>query len=172
VADLDTAELSLILALRPGRGGDPGQAKPTAGLVVRFDPGPGLADTVTRGLLARGWELVAAPVGHFDPQSSQAVAHVECRGDRGIEITTNRGVVDELLYTSPAAIHATLPAGWVELAQVRHAALVYLAMSSTPVTTEDEIEQVARSGYLVGGWATLTMGHGWAAQFRPHPGRT
>ena len=48
MANLDGADLTMILALRPGPGGDPETSVLTAGLVVTFDPGPAVTDKLLR----------------------------------------------------------------------------------------------------------------------------
>jgi hypothetical protein len=162
LANLDGANLTMILALRPGPGGDPETSTPTAGLVVTFDPGPALTDKLLRALLSKGWELVAAPLGQFDPASSTYLAHVECSDASAIAITSG----SEVIYSNDA-LGSRPPYGWVELAQVRGVALVYLAVSPDPLTTEDDMTRAARAGHVVGGYATLDMEPAWSQTLQP-----
>lgn len=162
MANLDAADLTMILAPRPGPGADPQTSMPTAGLVVTFDPGPALTDTLLRALLSKGWELVAAPLGHFHPASSAYLARVECSGASAIAITAG----SEVIYSNDA-LGSKPPYGWVELAQARGVALVYLAVSPNPLTTEVDMTNAARAGHIVGGYATLDMEPAWCQALQP-----
>ncbi len=165
MASLDEAELTMFLALRPVIE-DPMMSRPIAGLAIRFDPGPRLANRVLRGLLAQGWELVAAPVGHFEPARKIAMAAISCTGTSAITVTA----AGELLYGAerlPPPFRSMLPPGWAELAEGTRNALVCVAVSPRPISTMEDIDTAARGGHLVGGYALVTMTSGWAAVWRP-----
>lgn len=165
MSDLDTAHLNLFVALRSGSGDDAASVRPVAGVLVYLDPGPQLRGRFIRYCLARGWERVPPPVGHVDPASPEPLAHVTCDGEQGLTVIDRN--YDEVLYTSTEAITTTLPAGWYELAVELGHALVYLAVSSTPLVTSTQINDAARAGHVTAGWATITCEPTWATAYRP-----
>ena len=162
MSELDKAYPTLIVSLRPGPDGDPGTSKPIAGVIVRLNAGSTRNDKFVRVLLRQGLELVAAPLGHFAPTSNGSRGHVTCATVGKLGVTLG----DLQLYDGPAPGPQKTPPGWVELAKALGAAIVYIAFTDSTLDTEDQINQVARSGHVVGAYATLDITSGWAEAYR------
>lgn len=149
MSDLDQAHLTLIVSTRPGPGHDPGTSKPIPGAIVRLHTGRAdVDDHVVRVLLGQGFELVRG--------------HLSCTAIGQVDITS----AGQTLYSGPAPQPGRMPPAWVELAEALSAAILYIAVTDRPLDTEDQINQAARDGHLVAGYATLDLSPAWATAHR------
>lgn len=150
---IDDATATPVILLRPASIAA-GTFRPRAALVVRFPgyaemPEAKLREAVLRGLLGRGWELVSAPAGEFDPPRGvgQHTPSLRLTGRDHVRVE----VGPEILYEGPLALAAdTVGTSWLELARSAREVLVLVTAGSTPITTEAEINATARAGHLVG----------------------
>lgn len=122
-----------------------GQPRPQAAVVVRYPGLPPLRELVLRGLLRRGWSLVAPPVGEYEfgpgPRARVYISAGQVR------IVAN----GETIFDGELRLTAN-PAGesWSELAQLRGEVLTCITVGDKPILTEEDVERAARQGYLVG----------------------
>lgn len=149
---IDDAAITPVIVLRPSSF-EGANHRSAAALVVRFPGAPllpedTLREAVLRGLLRRGWHLVSAPVGEFDPPWSIGQhTPVVSLGDDYVHVK----VSSETLYEGPLGLAAdTSGSIWLHLAHSTNEVLVLVTAGSRPVTTVPEIDTTARAGYLVG----------------------
>lgn len=142
---IDDAWVTPMTLLRPSSFGR-GDPRPRACLVVRFDGGHDLREAVTRGLLGQGWQLVAAPVGEFEPLTVPLV-RVYLPEDGSVSIKDG----DETVFDGPLPAEAgLLGASWMALARGVGEVIVMLTVGSRPVREDHYLNEIARAGRLLG----------------------
>lgn len=149
---LDDAFVTPVMVLRPSSFGI-GVPRPRAALVVRYPGDRRVREMVLRGLLGRGWQLVAAPVGEVEVEDVPFAA-VSLR-DGGVRVEAGgQTVYDGALGLDPG------PEGyhWPELAAAAGEVLVLVTVGTAPILTSDDADDAARAGHLVG-LAGILLGH-------------
>lgn len=104
-----------------------------------------MCEVALRGLLKQGWQLVAAPVGEFEPEEVPRARVALTDG----QVTVEAG--GETVYQGPLVLNAD-PLGtvWPELARAAGEVLLLVTVGSTPILTEEDTNRVARDGHLLG----------------------
>lgn len=143
--NMDDAYVTPVVALHPSDPEDPGSARPTATIVVRFPGPPRLREVVLRALLSSGWQL-SGSIGHFEPEETPLATVTLSAGHARIQA---RG---ETLYEGPLPADET----WFSLAQAQDHLPVYVTVGPEAILTEEDADQAGRAGHLVGASATIT----------------
>ena len=140
---IDDAFVVPLIALRPAtfEAGDP---SPRPALLVRFPGTTRMREAVVTGLLRRGWDLVAAPVGDFVPRPEAPVITVNVR-EGGVLVSEPGG---EVLYDGPLLLDDDSP--WLGLARGTGEVVVLVTVANQPLIGEVDANRVARRGHLVG----------------------
>lgn len=162
MSSIDDAWLDTMVLLRP-HVSNPGESRPCAAVAVRMNPPPALVELLMRSYLTRGWELVAAPVGHFEPTGTR-LAHIQGDPDGSLRVLAadRRGRLTEDMYYDEADVSTALCAAWPELARAQQHAVALLVLWPTSTTNAASLDEAARAGRVLGARATISIPNTWA----------